>query len=100
MSLSSTRLQSPLLQSDTMNHILDCLEGAPPDWQHPRETRLAFLALAQSCRALSEPALNYLWRKICSLKPLIRCFVTVLNEERAMACLIRVLSSAVSLLCQ
>jgi len=31
-------------------------------------------ALAQTCRAFSEPSLDHLWRKLHSLNPLIRCY--------------------------
>ena len=62
-----------------------CSESAvsgDQDWHGVRvqipdpEGRRALAALAQTCRALSEPCLNQLWRRLKSLRPLLRCFFT------------------------
>ena len=42
----------------------------------PKQGRRALAALAQTCRILSEPSLNRLWRKLDSLTPLLRCLFT------------------------
>ncbi|KAF8553315.1 hypothetical protein OG21DRAFT_1510344 [Imleria badia] len=45
--------------------------------------RQALVALTQTCSAFSEPALDRLWRKLCSLKPLIRCYTTADQVDNA-----------------
>ncbi|KAF8549085.1 hypothetical protein OG21DRAFT_639372 [Imleria badia] len=45
--------------------------------------RQALVALAQTCSAFSEPALDRLWRKLRSLEPLIRCYTTADQVDNA-----------------
>ena len=81
--------RNPLFQQDLFHCILNCLEvQVAPEASHPqlresRSCRSTLVSLAQTCRAFSEPSLDHLWSKLDSLKPLIRCFATVLTEERA-----------------
>lgn len=74
--------RNPLLQFDIFHCILD--HFVVPDWSHEglKERYQALIALALTCRALTEPSLDHLWRKLISLKPLIRCFAPVWNEDR------------------
>ena len=67
--------RNPLLIPDLFECILDHLGGDPING-HPFVTRKmgALVALALTCRALSEPSLNRLWQQLDSLQPLIRCF--------------------------
>lgn len=73
---------------DIFHVILDCLSEPYPDYDNfnladlvqirppKREGRRALAALAQTCRVFSEPSLNCLWRKLDSLRPLLRCLFT------------------------
>ena len=88
MSTTTTDLQTfktrnPLFQRDLFHCILDCLVAPEASPRQFRESRSVLVSLAQTCRAFSEPSLDRLWSKLDSLEPLIRCFATVLNEERA-----------------
>lgn len=58
------------------------------DSQLPRddaETRRSLAVLARTCRAFSEPSLDFLWQQLYSLRPLIQCSgvvtVTDFGEE-------------------
>lgn len=78
----TTQERNPLLQQDLLHRILDQL--AVPLQAHTEEakaTRRALVALAQTCHALSDPALDCLWRKLYSLEPLVRCYAAAQNEN-------------------
>ena len=75
-----TQTHHPLTQPDLFQCVLDSLEGIYCDGREPRRT---LLALAQTCRAFSEPSLSRLWSRLNTLKPLIQCCSLVSNEERA-----------------
>ena len=67
-----------LLIPELLGSILGYLEDTP---QFPGEHtygpgRKALAALASTCRALSEPALDALWRRLYTLKPLMLCVPT------------------------
>ena len=81
--LQTLKTRNPLFQQDLFHCILDPLVAPNPSLQQLRESRSVLVSLAQSCRAFSEPCLDRLWSKLDSLEPLIRCFATVLSEERA-----------------
>ncbi|KAI9569799.1 hypothetical protein HD554DRAFT_450487 [Boletus coccyginus] len=53
--------------------------------QDDAETRRSLAVLARTCRAFSEPSLDFLWQRLDSLRPLIQCFggftVTDFGEE-------------------
>ncbi|KAG9318036.1 hypothetical protein JVU11DRAFT_99 [Chiua virens] len=79
-------MHDALLITEVRSSILDFLvvDTAPhPRKPHPkhdlmpkdtrRAGRRALSALARTCRALSEPALDALWRRLHSLEPLLRC---------------------------
>lgn len=68
--------RNPLMVPELFYSVLDyfCPEFYP-------EERQTLAALAQTCRAFSEPSLDRLWRKTNSLKPLIRCYTTVDDVE-------------------
>ncbi|KAF8553304.1 hypothetical protein OG21DRAFT_1523203 [Imleria badia] len=81
--MDTSNPRNPLFQQDLFLCILDGLvEVVAPD-SETSVPRLALASLAQTCRGFSEPSLDRLWSKLDSLEPLIRCFVTVLDEERA-----------------
>lgn len=70
-----------LYVTDIFHIILDCLAEPYPYGNDtdlvrvevPRkEGQRALAALAQTCRILSEPSLNYLWRKMHTLGPLLQ----------------------------
>ena len=81
--LQTLKTRNPLFQQDLFHCILDSLVAPNPSLQQLRESRSVLVSLAQSCPAFSEPCLDRLWSKLDSLEPLIRCFATVLSEERA-----------------
>ena len=78
------RNRSPLDIPELFDLVLACLEE-PDSYdddnrlvmvQPPLRTgQCALAALAQTCRAFSEPSLNSLWRKLRSLTPLLLCFI-------------------------
>ncbi|KAF8554947.1 hypothetical protein OG21DRAFT_1603156 [Imleria badia] len=79
---------NPLLVTDTFHIILDFLSEPEPDLRRAKpdiaeirppqnEGQRALASLAQTCRVFSEPSLNCLWRKLGSLRPLLRCIFTV-----------------------
>lgn len=81
----------PLLIPELFQCILDCfdipelnLQDRFPPWEDLKVTQRALVALAQTCRALSEPSLDRLWQRLESLDPLIRSFAPAADEERAM----------------
>ena len=86
--------RSPLLLPELFHYILDYLDVPTPVTQIEQHVtgikvrepspaaRQAFLALAQTCRALSGPSLDRLWQSLGSLRPLIRCFAGVVDTER------------------
>ncbi|KAF8551601.1 hypothetical protein OG21DRAFT_1605225, partial [Imleria badia] len=78
--MSLTRPErNPLYVADIFHIILDCLSEPYPYFcddsiQPPQaDAQSALAALAQTCRMFSEPSLNCLWRKLDSLRPLLRC---------------------------
>ena len=79
-SSTMTQTHHPLIQPDLFQCVLDSLEGVYCDGGERRQT---LLVLAQTCRAFSEPSLDRLWSRLDSLTPLIQCFSSVLDEERA-----------------
>lgn len=79
-----------LIHTDTMHHafliseVFSCIIGyfAEDTVRHPtsfyardtrKDGRRALTALAGTCRALSGPALDALWRRLHSLRPLMLC---------------------------
>jgi hypothetical protein len=81
--LQSFKTRNPLCQQDLFHCILDCLVAPEASLLQLGQSGPVLLSLAQTCRAISEPSLNRLWNKLSSLEPLIRCFSTVLSDERA-----------------
>lgn len=89
MESSTQPKRNPLYVTDIFHLILDFLSAPYIGYgndsrivqiQTPQyEGRRALAALAQTCRMFSEPSLNCLWRKLDSLRPLLRCVFT--NEE-------------------
>ncbi|KAH0835828.1 hypothetical protein J3R83DRAFT_9696 [Lanmaoa asiatica] len=73
---SRAKLYNPLMVPELFYNILECFRPAID----PSGKR-ALVALAQTCRAFSEPSLDCLWRKLYSLQPLIRCYATVDEHE-------------------
>lgn len=71
--------RNPLMVLDIFYTILDCYE--PVFVSDDLVERRTLAALARTCRAFSDPALDYLWRKLDSLKPLIRCYTSVDDVE-------------------
>ena len=78
-----------LLIPELLGSILGYLEDIPQlqPFYLPREHtygsgRKALAALASTCRALSEPALNVLWRRLYTLKPLMLCVATKASLAR------------------
>ena len=76
---------SPLLVIDIFHVILYFLSKQDLGYRKPdiveietppKQGRRALAALVQTCRILSEPSLNRLWRKLDSLTPLLRCLFT------------------------
>ena len=75
-----SRTRNPLCIADLFYCVLDFLTepfdnnpGAQVRTPDP-EGRKALASLARTCRGFTEPALNYLWRKIDSLRPFLRPF--------------------------
>lgn len=86
MTLSDTTIFkrcNPLLQQDLFHCILDCLVPPEADVHVLKKSRPVLVSLAQTCRVFLEPSLSRLWSKLDSLEPLIQCFATVVDEERA-----------------
>lgn len=72
-----------LLIPELLGSILDYLEddivqvqGVSPAKHTYGPGRKALAALASTCCAFSEPALNTLWRRLSTLKPLMLCVPT------------------------
>ena len=63
--------RNPMLIENVFRAILDCLCRE----NDPAEGTLA--SLARTCRATSGPSLDFLWRKLVPLKPLILCYAGV-----------------------
>lgn len=88
---STTR--NPLLISELFQCIIDFFLDTPKEDpglysqsaadQSVRESQRALAALAQTCRALSEPSLDRLWRRLHSLAPLIRSVTPAADLDRA-----------------
>lgn len=68
--------RNPLMVPELFCDILDFFR---PEFEP--SAREALVALAQTCRAFSEPSLDHLWRTLYSLKPLIHCYTTVDDLE-------------------
>ena len=72
--------KNPLLVPELLRIVLESLAGpnevglsfATPD----REIQRALAVLARTCKAFTGPALDFLWRRLTSLEPLVRCFAT------------------------
>ena len=79
---STTGARNPLLVPELFHCILDCLAIPLPKGPKNLRDRGTLAALAQTCRAFSEPSLDRLWRHLDSLLPLIRCFADVVDEAR------------------
>ena len=73
-----TETCNPLMIPELFYTVLDCFRPAIDP-----EEALALSALAQTCRAFSEPSLDRLWRKLYSLKPLIRCYAGADDVDNA-----------------
>ena len=74
---------NPLLVPELFHCILDYVVISPPEGPANREEHATLAALARTCRAFSEPSLDYLWRRLDSLLPLLRSFADVVDEARA-----------------
>jgi hypothetical protein len=62
----------PELVLKTSSHVLEAGKGIDDDEDGDRDIRLANLAsFARSCRAVSGPALDILWRDMDSLYPVL-----------------------------
>lgn len=94
-SMARYAIRNPLLLPELSRYILDYLDASRPVQTESfiigvtvhktcEVSRKAFYALAQTCRALSEPSLDRLWWRLDSLVPLMRCFAQVVDEDRAM----------------
>ena len=68
--------RNPLMLPELLRDILDMF-SAPA--LVPTE-RQALAALARTCRACSEPSLDRLWWTMYSLRPLIRCYGTSIDD--------------------
>ncbi|KIJ63140.1 hypothetical protein HYDPIDRAFT_113713 [Hydnomerulius pinastri MD-312] len=76
-------MHDAVLVDEVLNNILDFLaEDTLPrrdslGFIHARDAhragRRALAALAQTCRALSDPALGRVWMRLYSLEPLLQC---------------------------
>ncbi|OAX39711.1 hypothetical protein K503DRAFT_865211 [Rhizopogon vinicolor AM-OR11-026] len=65
------------MTSDTevLFHIFTTIDGAGEGFRdQERDSRVTIAALARTCRAFKEPALDVLWKNINGIKPLISCF--------------------------
>lgn len=67
------KIYNTLMVPELYYNIIDCFRPAIDP-----AGRRALVSLAQTCRALSEPSLDCLWRWLYSLEPLIRCYI---NED-------------------
>ena len=84
---------NPLLIQELFQCILDCLDAPklnaahfylPEDTEKElREAQRTQVALAQTCRTLSEASLGRLWQRLYSLTPLIRSFSSDADNGRA-----------------
>lgn len=78
-------IRNPLLLPELFHYILDYIDAPDPvDYeirvhQPSRAARKTLFALAQTCRAISEPSLDHLWRAPGSLVPLICCLGRVVD---------------------
>lgn len=79
------KTRNPLFQPDLFQCVLDCLDT--PELSSHKHRVLS--SLARTCRAFSEPSFDRLWYTMYSLKPLIRCYVTVLDENSARVFFVR-----------
>ncbi|OAX39712.1 hypothetical protein K503DRAFT_865212 [Rhizopogon vinicolor AM-OR11-026] len=62
------------LPTEVLLHICTTIDGelkGSPDQR--RDSRITIAALARTCRAFKEPALDVLWKNIDGIKPLISC---------------------------
>jgi hypothetical protein len=79
---SAPGTRNPLLIPELFYGILDFLAESTSEpsrydlaFRTPDpDGRRALAALAQTCRGFTEPSLDLLWRRLNSLKPLLRCF--------------------------
>lgn len=81
-------MHDALLISEILDRVLDNLEEdiarkpttSPSRTTTTKDTRTtglrALAVLARTCHVLSEPALDALWRKLYSLRPLVLCLPT------------------------
>jgi hypothetical protein len=86
-SMSSLSTTNHALELPELIHsILEFVATGSSDARHSRmpdaEARRSLSVLARTCRAFSEPSLDFLWGRLVSLKPLIRCFAGVVDEKR------------------
>lgn len=75
-----SRSRSPLAIAELFYNVLDFLAEPSADGRArgartpDRGGQVALATLARTCRGFKEPSLDYLWRKINSLKPILRLF--------------------------
>ena len=71
---------------ELLHSILEFVATGSSESRHSRipdaEARRSLSVLARTCRAFSEPSLDFLWGRLVSLKPLIQCFSGVVDEKR------------------
>ena len=70
-------LQPPQPTADTEFISVHSRSLIPQD----SEVDQALLALAQTCRAVSEPSLNRLWQRLGFLQLIIRCVAPAINSD-------------------
>ena len=83
---------NPLLIQELFQCILDCLDApklntadlymSEATEKELREAQRTLVALAQTCRTLSEASLDRLWQRLYSLTPLIRSFSSDADSGR------------------
>ena len=83
---------NPLLIQKLFQCILDCLDApklntadfyiSEATEKELREAQRTLVALAQTCRTLSEASLDRLWQRLYSLTPLIRSFSSDADNGR------------------
>jgi hypothetical protein len=83
-------MHNALLISEVLGCIVECLAEDtvrnPTDFRAKdtrKASRRALAVLSRTCRALSEPALDALWRRLHSLEPFLLCFSTKASIDNA-----------------
>ena len=71
---------------ELVHSILEFVATGSSESPHSRmvdaEARRSLSVLARTCRTFSDPSLDFLWARLDSLTPLIRCFAGVVDEKR------------------